>query len=965
MRKIYILKQLVGDKYQGNKIRQLKSVFKAKTVPFLSLNVLVALLSSCGSSKGSKPSAETDVPSDLTTTTSSQVPLLPLVNNVVLKAGDALRGVSGVNDIITATSITFINDTSVVDENPYDSDELTVTAFDDILETPLVDGIEKIIFTTSENKLGTDTVFDVDLDKISNYDLISFENSSNTSAIISLNLKNVSGHLAVGKHFSIVNINAKKDSDINLSTQSNITLSTTGITKDLKIDANGKSFTLASTDTAGDIFIEDADSISISAENAMGDITLIGNGDVTIVDASKLKGNINVTSVGEINLLNATEALGTLTLNNERAPAGSDIIINNANSVGSAYLNSAGSITTTSNNGLASAKIVSASFSEASIILADGVENQIVTLSGNGSSNKTIHVELHASTLETLSLAGSAPIIVEVDGNDISTETVTNTNSNATLHLLGANTDLSNVTTSVNLWLKNHDGKTLIINDNQNIFLDAEQPQTANSSVPMFDHTKDATSLTTNNFTLKSHDTNKLNSDKVANFSGLNFTDVQRVTFDTASGIDFEGSGNITGVDLKEVLFVGSGKFDLYSNTITGNSTNRVIFDGSSATGAVSFEINSTSKGVANVKTGTASDFIKIDGITSDAGGFVVNTGGGIDTIHISSSAGGPAAKINLNGGNGDDTLKLDAAVDLSSSNLTLSSIETIFIEGGGVSQKIAASDISGQSFSISDFGSGSSTLTVSADQSTINLSSLTFDASFMSGIDTLSINGSTFASAINATGSTHSDSITGSNANDTLLGGSGNDIINGGTGDDIIEGQAGADTLTGGAGDDEFDFIANSSTELLMDKITDFQAAAAESHNDKIDNVTGAKGANTSSINVRNAISGGNGSETVTASVSSGIVTLAGSDAGQINTLSEWIDAVSIDGVIAKAADDADSIGTVAFQLSGNTYIVESNDTFDNNTPNVSIISVIELTGLTGVNAVADAAAANTILVA
>ena len=47
---------------------------------------------------------------------------------------------------------------------------------------------------------------------------------------------------------------------------------------------------------------------------------------------------------------------------------------------------------------------------------------------------------------------------------------------------------------------------------------------------------------------------------------------------------------------------------------------------------------------------------------------------------------------------------------------------------------------------------------------------------------------------------------------------------------------------------------------------------------------------------------------------------------------------------MIAVAADDADSTGTVAFQFNGNTYLVESNDSFNNNTPNVSIVSVVEL---------------------
>lgn len=150
-----------------------------------------------------------------------------------------------------------------------------------------------------------------------------------------------------------------------------------------------------------------------------------------------------------------------------------------------------------------------------------------------------------------------------------------------------------------------------------------------------------------------------------------------------------------------------------------------------------------------------------------------------------------------------------------------------------------------------------------------------------------------------------------------------------------------------------------------MSDKITDYQAAAAENHNDTIDNITGAKGVNTSSVDVKSAIEGGGGGETVTAAVSNGVVTLSGSDNGLINTLAEWIDAVSVDGVIAAGVADADAVGTVAFAFNGNTYLVESNDTLNNNTPNVSIVSVIELTGLTGVAALAGAAAANTILLA
>ena len=382
--------------------------------------------------------------------------------------------------------------------------------------------------------------------------------------------------------------------------------------------------------------------------------------------------------------------------------------------------------------------------------------------------------------------------------------------------------------------------------------------------------------------------------------------------------------------------------------------------------GSATINLDATTNGVANIQTGLAADTITIDGVTAASGGFVILSNGSNDTIRITTNGDGSSAKININAGGGDaDTLSLDPGVDLSNSNLTLTAVERVLLTGGGFTQKIAASDVSGASLKLAENDTGIARFTVVADQSSINLANFTFEKSFAVGIDAVVVDASSSGSGVTVTGTSGSDIIKGSNANDNLTGGASADTIEAGTGDDTINGGAGADTLTGGAGDDEFDFASGTSTETSMDKITDYQAAAADSHNDKIDLITGAKGANSSSINVKTAIAGGSGGETVTASVSNGVVTLSGSGAGLINTLSEWIDAVSVDGVIKKAADDADAVGVVAFQLNGNTYLVESNDTFDNNTANVSIVTVIELTGLTGVTAVADAAAANTVLIA
>ena len=925
---------------------------KAYSYPLLAM-----ILTSCGSNTSSTTASTT-------TDDTSTVPVTS--NSVVVVAEMENLGLAGVNDTITATSSTLISGTSVADTDPYDNDTLTVTADDDIIGTPIVSGIENIIFTTSATKLGDDYEFDVNLVNITGSDTVSFENTNSDSLIKTLDLINVGVPISVGSHFSTIKVAGQTDTNINLDISANSTLSTTGSSKDLIVNAGGKSVTLSSSTATQDIIINNSYNTDITATSALRNVGITSNGDVTLRDLSALKGNIDVTNVGTINVISATNATGTLNLTNERAPLGTDITITDANSAVKVTIKSAGSITATSNNGLASAQILKLTAAEESTIYSDSVSNQDVTVNAVNSLGNSTNFNLYASTLEKLTLGGSSPLVVTIDSADISTETVVNTNSDATLWLTGATADFTNVATSVKLRLKNFDGKTITIKDGQDFYLDTEIAQTSSTSAPTFDHKTDATSSTTNALTLKTFDSNTSNGDKSANIAGLNFVDVQTLTLSLLDDLNLDSSADLTGADLTSVVVSGTGDFDLNTNTITGSSSTRVALNASSLSGSATLNLDGTTNGVANIQTGSAADSIKIDGVTADTGGFVIASNGSDDTIRITTNGDGSSAKININaGGGGSDTLSLAAGVDLSASNLTLTSVERILLTGGGTTQKIAASDVSGATLQLAEDGTGTAVFTVIADQTTINLSNFTFASSFASGTDSVVVNASSSSSGVTVTGTSSDDTITGSNANDTLSGGASADTISGGTGNDTINGGSGADTLTGGAGDDEFDFASGTSTEASMDKITDYQAAAADADNDTIDLVTGAKGADSTSIDVKSAIAGGGGGETVTATVTNGVATLSGSDAGLIDTLSEWIDAVSVDGVIKKAADDADAVGVVAFQLSGNTYLVESNDTFDNNTANVSIVSVIELTGLTGVTAVAEAAAANTVLIA
>ena len=933
---------------------------KAYSYPLLAM-----ILSSCGSNTICTTVTTTTDNASTTTDDASTVPVTS--NSVVVVAEMENLGLVGVNDTITATSSTLTSGTSIVDTDPYDNDTLTITANDDIIGTPTVSGVEEIIFSTSATTLGNDYEFDVNLINITGSNTVTFENTNSNSLIKTLDLTNVGVPISVGSHFSTIKVAGQADKDINLDISADTTLSTTGSTKDLLVNANGKSVTLSSSTATQDIIINKALNADITAASALRNVAVTSNGDVTLRDLSALKGNIDVTNVGSINLISATNATGTLNLINERAPLGTDITITDANSAVKVTIKSAGAITATSNNGLASAQILNLTAAEESTIYADSVSNQDVTVNAINSLGNSTNFNLYASTLEKLTLGGSSPLVVSIDSADISTETVVNTNSDATLWLTGTTADFTNVATSVKLRLKNFDGKTITIKDSQDFYLDTEIAQTSSTSAPTFDHKTDATSSTTNALTLKTFDSNTSNGDKSVNIAGLNFVDVQTLTLSLLNDLNLDSSADLTGADLTSVVVTGTGDFDLNTNTITGSSSTRVALNASSLSGSATLNLDGTTNGVANIQTGSAADSIKIDGVTADSGGFVIASNGSDDTIRITTNGDGSSAKININAGNGSsDTLSLAAGVDLSASNLTLTAVERILLTGGGTTQKIAASDVSGVTLQLAEDGTGTAVFTVVPDQSTINLSNFTFATSFASGTDSIVVDASSFGPGVTVTGTSGNDSLTGSNVDDNLSGGASADTISGGTGNDIINGGAGADTLTGGAGDDEFDyFTAGTSTEASMDKITDYQAAAADADNDTIDIITGAKGANSGSIDVKSAIAGGGGSENVTAAVTNGVVTLSGSDAGLINTLSEWIDAVSVNGVIKKAADDADAVGAVAFQLNGNTYLVESNDTSNNNTANVSIVNVIELTGLTGVNAVADAAAANTILIA
>ncbi len=198
------------------------------------------------------------------------------------------------------------------------------------------------------------------------------------------------------------------------------------------------------------------------------------------------------------------------------------------------------------------------------------------------------------------------------------------------------------------------------------------------------------------------------------------------------------------------------------------------------------------------------------DTITGGAGADQLYGGDGNDTFVFAASD--FASAESANGGVGTDTLSISGANAFSSG--TLAGIEALTFTASATATFAAAQVYTSSSLAsaLAVTGSGGTDAIIVnlSSAQTITLADWTF-ASWTSGTDTITLNGSTDA-----------DVITGSSQRDTISGGAGADTISGGANADTIDGGGGADTITTGTGSDTVRFQGTLAT-LGVDSISDF----------------------------------------------------------------------------------------------------------------------------------------------
>ena len=330
-----------------------------------------------------------------------------------------------------------------------------------------------------------------------------------------------------------------------------------------------------------------------------------------------------------------------------------------------------------------------------------------------------------------------------------------------------------------------------------------------------------------------------------------------------------------------------------------------------------------------------------------------------------SANATGAESDIGGAGGAGLNALTIETLnIDISGTNPTGESADNVTFSGG----------TGGAAGTIGTAGTVGSGVLINAD-ATINItSSLTGDSATVHNNLNLgtvvganvTISAASFEGNLTATAISGNITIKAGSGKDILTGGSGSDAIDGGAGSDALNGAAGADIYTGGAGRDSFAISNSGTTASSFDSIMDFSvisAALTSAQAATLSLGTGFGAAMYSSITLGGAetdvlvfaaasslateasgidvaTASANTAATITASISAkGVVTLAGADAGLVDTLVEWVGIAST--MAGTNGNDA------VFEFDGDTYVFQQTAAAKGADTMVQLVGVTGVTGL------------------
>ena len=668
---------------------------------------------------------------------------------------DTVLAVSGGNDSITATNLTYATDDLVVDTSLVDNDVLNLSTTNDITATPVIVGMENFNVNVTSvyagDTLPVSLAFNADNLRSSKLNFDVTNASSVVTELVVTNLP-VAVPVTTSNEFTKVAISADDKTVVNYTGYAtNVTLDSAGTLADTFATITATTAGTVTSDTNTVLTVTTSADTSVTAA-AADTVRITSSGQATLT--ANAANTVSVTATEEaIITANSAETITFVT--------GDGIDTLSANAIDS-------TLTSTNANTITVNVAGNTAATSVDISGAPNVERVNVT----GTPNVTLKVSLVA-----IDGLGTATTGTTADDNLL---TVIKGNSGTTdiwIKTTGGDADFSSAIVSsiiVGAALTSTDDLTvasgaLIVNAaDQTSDLDIIAKNSSGSSNTVSIAVKDnaAASVVGNltggiklttfaTATLTNNDANGQATLGPVTALGTNFTiaaGTQGFTQVANSAINLN-TGNLT--------VTGSGAVNL------GNDVTAAAVLGSSAYGAITLGLKGLDF-VGNVTTGLGNDVLSIySAVRNSSASYTLATGAGTDSLTVSISQ-----PFSWSAGADYDSLKFDVDVDLSGKVVTLTSVDEILLDSGSAGSKTVTINpttfASNNVFNLRGNSTGADVLIVQGLEASevINANQVAVDPNY---------------AALRLNGGIGNDTITGSSWADSIYGGAGNDLLSGG----------------------------------------------------------------------------------------------------------------------------------------------------------------------------------------
>ncbi len=770
--------------------------------------------------------------------------------------------ITGTVDVYTAgtTHAGTLNTSDVIaDSSSVDNDILTITASDDINDTPSVVGIENVNFnlaafttsTTATNDTAAAT-WDVNADNIS-AGTLTLDNTQTGSTLATAAVTGVKSGMTVAfsSDFTTSSVAAITDADVTINVAAANTLTQTGAADDLTVNST---FSAAAYTTANDLNVTAA---------ATDNVTITAVSDVLVASATAATKTVTVTSTGgAVEFTDVDSALTVVaTAKDEVTMAASAAEVATSLTISAA------------DNGTYTA----ATDSYANTTVLDAAIATTLNISGNGAKITASVVDV--DVLNTINISGTESVTVVASAADIDaliagtgdiitvTDTSTAGTSMLTLGTAAGNVDARAVDTDViiNMAVANAT-KALTVASGATVNL--EVSQTTSSSTADITATYATRATNVLNLTVNNHNT----ADNTITLTDQVISNVATVNIDLVDSLTTATSYNLGTAAVVVTQSDSDAVLTLAGATTAGS------IDASAMTGVVTADLQGTTT-LKTLTTGSGNDVITVTTAALTSGGYTLTTGAGNDSITM---AGGAASVNNytINGGDGTDTVGFVLTTDLSGKTFSLTNVEVLDLDTSGDAASTITID--------GDQLNGKSLVVTATDNTTGDVLDVTVNAATLD-LSGLNVNATDVSVTIDANSYTAvaATSIIGTNADDTVTinGGVGSSATTG-AGNDNVTGGAGADTISTGAGADTVAAAAGNNIVNLGDSsATTTDTVTATTGNDTItqgegkSSITAGVGSNT--INVTETVAAEDTIILTTATAATDYETITGFDFG------------------------------------------------------------------------------------